>query len=945
MHLRAVTTEVIDDSLDRQNLTLLRKRFLQINHDRLLRTRMALTHQQEMLLDGLPLLFHCNHPMLPGFVSHSTPAGLSGFKVDKRQLSIGKAMARSFCLTGGHNGENIWGIYMMGSLGSLAQSKKSDFDVWLCHRPGLSKLALAELESKCKRITQWALTLRLEVHFFLMDCEAFRYGEQSGMDDESSGSAQRLLLLDEFYRTALYIGGRLPLWWFSPATREASYEAYTKELTEKRFVRQGTTLDFGGVSQIPDGEFIGAGIWQLYKAISSPYKSVLKLMLMEAYANDYPNITPLSMEYKRAVFNGELHVNELDPYVLAYRRIERYLKAEGDEVRLELARRCLYFKVNKPLTRPVSRRGKSWQRLLLESLIREWGWTEGDLRMLDNRSSWKTLRVKEERVQLVQALNHSYDTLQDFARRSGAARSISDRELKVLGRKLQAAFEKRPGKIDVVNPGISRDMTEEALTLFEQKDENGETTWQLFGSETGFDSPLKQSQSPVELLIWAHLNGLTSEHFRLDVSDAPSTNEAQIRRTLNLLEQWFPLPFKQADHDTFHHSATPSSVFMLINAAAEKPSPFGPEIHRLSDQSDPFSYGSLKENLVASVDVLVVNSWQEVSCQRFEGKAALIKALESYLELCMPGSHQAPPILAIDSVGFSHSALLTQRAKQWFHEVCACYFSTGKPPSTRYLFELAGRNYSLQYSGAKLVVLEHKSIEQLMHYLGEPQKLPSPIVVDNHALHNKPIKIIAKRMKTGGMCVFYQRKNKKLLMSVVDNHGSVIEFTSMYTPDMNSLHSLHAFMRETLHSINISVGDFFDFGVCPIEFFEIKEDDLHHLSAHQRNISPELSGSGAIQVGANVGVTQSGRFEYNFDCEGQCFPWSLLKQDIFHTVANHILELRKSHTYYPVFISSLNLDQCKEQLNANGELQISHYLRVKADLENKLNKALLNRKL
>jgi adenylate cyclase class 1 len=314
MHLhQAIDTNLVEDKPDRHSLAEVRKRFLRINSDRLHRTRLALTPQQDLFLCVLPLLFHCNHPMLPGYVSHGTPCGISGFKPSKSDINYGKAVSRSFCLTGGYHGEDIWSIFLMGSVGTLAQSSHSDFDVWLCHKPGLPAAALKELEQKCQRIGQWARTLRLDVHFFPMDCDAFRAGAALSLDAESSGSAQRMLLLDEFYRTALHLAGRLPLWWFIAPGRETEYDNLARELLGKRFLYPDTVLDFGPVHSIPDGEFIGAGIWQLYKAIGSPYKSALKLLLLEAYVHDYPGITPLALDYKQLVYSGGLPAHRALP--------------------------------------------------------------------------------------------------------------------------------------------------------------------------------------------------------------------------------------------------------------------------------------------------------------------------------------------------------------------------------------------------------------------------------------------------------------------------------------------------------------------------------------------------------------------------------------------------------------------------------------------------------
>ncbi len=91
----------------------------------------------------------------------------------------------------------------------------------------------------------------------------------------------------------------------------------------------------GNLAYIPPGEFIGAGLWQLFKGIESPYKSVLKLLLTEVYASEHPRVHCLSLRFKQAVFANRLDLDELDPYVVVYRRIEEYLIARSEPERLD----------------------------------------------------------------------------------------------------------------------------------------------------------------------------------------------------------------------------------------------------------------------------------------------------------------------------------------------------------------------------------------------------------------------------------------------------------------------------------------------------------------------------------------------------------------------------------------------------------------------------------
>jgi adenylate cyclase class 1 len=208
-----IPNKAIEDGFDRQNLAILRKRFLAVNADRLERMRQALSSRHQLILDTIPLLFHCNHPMMPGYISRETPCKIVGFKPSKPEVERARAIAKSFTVHYEPDlAEEITDIYVMGSVGTIAQSDRSDLDIWLCHSSGISRERLERLQKKCEKISQWAEEKKLEAHFFLMNDETFRSGELSSLDQESSGSAQKLLLLDEFFRSSIHLAGLMPLW-------------------------------------------------------------------------------------------------------------------------------------------------------------------------------------------------------------------------------------------------------------------------------------------------------------------------------------------------------------------------------------------------------------------------------------------------------------------------------------------------------------------------------------------------------------------------------------------------------------------------------------------------------------------------------------------------------------------------------------------------------------
>lgn len=69
-----------EEGVDRKTLKRLTDRFLEVNRQRWLRARSALTYRQQVVLDLLPLVFHLNHPALPGYADKDCPSGIACYE-------------------------------------------------------------------------------------------------------------------------------------------------------------------------------------------------------------------------------------------------------------------------------------------------------------------------------------------------------------------------------------------------------------------------------------------------------------------------------------------------------------------------------------------------------------------------------------------------------------------------------------------------------------------------------------------------------------------------------------------------------------------------------------------------------------------------------------------------------------------------------------------------
>ncbi len=938
--------------IDALELRAVKRRFLALNKDRLRRVQDSLQVRQRVFIQLLPLLFHINHPMLPGYLSKKTPCGISGYAPGKRCIQSARKLAKSFShRRRAQRRYSIHGLYLMGSTGTIAYSKSSDFDIWICHRPGLSEVDIAALQEKADGVQSWAESLNLEVHFFVMDDVSFRRQEHQQLSNENVGSSQHHLLLDEFYRTGLLVAGRYPVWWLVPAKHEQDYDAYVDKLIVNRFIKAADIVDFGGLSHLPIEEFFGATLWQLYKAVDSPYKSILKILLMEAYANQYPDIEMLAIRFKSAVHNAEAHLDQLDPYVMMCNTVEEYLFSRKELERLDLARRCFYFKVNEPMSKPDRGCEQSWRREAIRELVGVWGWSKAKLTLLDQRRQWKIKRVLEERHMLVDELTRSYRALSQFGREQGGDLAINSADLNLLGRKLYVAFERKAGKVEMINPGVSRDLSEERLSLHRIDDiQHG---WAIYRGnvltrDVAEHTPLKRTGSLLELLAWCHFNGLINRNpstISIQPSDC-SLSLWELRCILDCLQQMFPNgKTPESNMQSLEDQAIIRQAVLFINLAhdpMEKLTRNG--MHLVSERIDPLSYGGQWENLAVSFEMIAASSWGEVLTFRYSGHAALLDCLCDYFAWLPVTSGKVPPPVPCFSFSSSRGAIIARRLEALINEIGEFLYCNFWRKHARYALRIGQTYYVLQ---CEHDVPRHHELEShaaLLNYLGRPQVAFSPIRMDSQMLDDSPLGLILEQNRKDVLQMFYQVRGGRAQVYILDERGSLFHQRVAFHDRHTLLGQFQKFldnMRHRLRNMNVpySLQEDEDF-----LYYQISHDSQDQYVLEPVKITT-YSGTHRymdVQVIGHLEDEQHGSF--SIFCGNREFSALEYGNKLFGKVAEHITKKRQSGSNYPIYITDIDVNPTL-LINENPEgLQSVHFLNYKKRIESLLNEALQNGK-
>jgi len=914
-----------------QDLQTLKQRFKRLNEFRKQRVQEFLQPRQRIFLELLPLLFHCNFTTLPGYISSSTPAGIPEYNPDAETLHTAKQLAVNFNYT--RIPSHIYpieGLFLMGSVGSVAFSKTSDMDIWLCHQSDLSPGDINELQQKASALEVWAESLELEVHFFLIDSKQFRLGQNTPISTESSGQTQHYLLLEEFYRTAIYIAGKSPAWWLVPPHEENNYTRYINHLITKRFIPEHELIDFGGFEAVPASEFIGATLWHLYKALHSPHKSLLKLLLMECYASEYPQTEWLCLDIKKSVYQGDFMKVDLDPYLLIYQKVERYLQKAQTQQRLALARQSFYLKVMGSSNTTLDAQTRASRDLYIQQIAKRWNWPVSTIDELKQVQSWNIQKATEEHTVIVQQLTHCYRMIMGFAKDHVTPDQENNNDLKLIGRKLHSFLERKPGKIEIITTHAEIHAKENALSIVESNSDGKINGWGLYlkyvqMTTTANFEPIKKCRTLIETLCWLVINGLYHKHLLINFSsNSLQIPDSELRLTLRHIHHFFSHNFNfDAPLDIYQTQKMPLHSLIFINMGIS-------DIERLCVMSerrtDPLSYGIDRQCFIQTVSRISLSSWSDITTSHEDGLDGLFNCLTDIIN-----NHQKP--LSLKDVKFvcnspNRARDIIFRVEVIFSILVKLFSAPQQNQSLRYILP-GGTAFYVFQSVNKILSYKMLATEKLLlDEIGRPQEQFSSIHFDQTILENTPIRLIYSLNKPQVIQLFYYDNKTDISIYIIDEKGS------LYTQQHNKASVSHLLKHYAAFLESIINRTLFE-NFVDIEYYEIEKnsDDVFSCNQVQLNTTSLNQEFNLRIAGEDTGKGIS----YTIYCNEKEYSSLEHGNKVFYAAYQHILQFRNGKSHYPVYITDMDLPLTAFRISNPEQLQTIHYLNYKQKIEDKFN--------
>jgi adenylate cyclase class 1 len=350
--------------------------------------------------------------------------------------------------------------------------------------------------------------------------------------------------------------------------------------------------------------------------------------------------------------------------------------------------------------------------------------------------------VREAHNELLDAMMQSYRNLIRFARRNNLSVSASPQDIGVLTRKLYAAFEALPGKVTLVNPQISPDLSEPNLTfIFVPPGRANRTGWYLYNRAPSMDSiishqPLEYNRYLNKLVAWAWFNGLLTSRTRLFIKGNEVVDLAKLQEMVADVSHHFPLRLPAPTPKALYSPCEIRHLAIIVNLEYDPTAAFRNQVvHFDFRKLDVFSFGEQQNCLVGSVDLLYRNSWNEVRTLHFNGEQAMIEALKTILGKM----HQdaAPP----DSVEvFCYSqhlrGLIRTRVQQLVSECIELRLSSTRQETGRFkALRVSGQTWGLFFERLNVSV---QKLENAIEFYG---------AISHNKLHGLSVQVETNHVK------------------------------------------------------------------------------------------------------------------------------------------------------------------------------------------------------
>ncbi|MDR3135169.1 MAG: class I adenylate cyclase [Deltaproteobacteria bacterium] len=538
------------------------------------------------VFDLAPTLLHYNHPDLPGYLGHpDTPHGVvaySKWEMQANEVPIGPWSDIV-------SDPVVECLVLIGSSGSVGHTVRSDLDYWVCYRhERLNGQSLGLFKEKLHAVSRWASEAHnTEANFYLVNLAELAKGRiDHSWGEEAEGEVAPHLLMEELYRTILFVAGRFPFWCVWPEGRtQEEYQEAAKVLAPLDWDNSPPTyVDLGFPTKPPPQEYLASAMWLAHKAETDPFKGVIKMVpILEAVETDFQS--PLICDLvKSEITNNALSNFAVDPYIITIDRVAAFCSTHLSPEHAELARSASVLKV----LGLTGKEGDQIQRTILSpsklrvltKWINDWGWPPDRLGHLAAYDQW----TERERLSLgsdilMMLLGVYMRISSHLINRFPGQVNAQDEQLAPFAARILGRQRGLEATVDLLPSDLHRNSLSKRMVL-QQDVLTGQ--WSLYNLKLGNNQALEaeplagldpdsgdvifQCERVAKAAAWLVRNQLYSPDLELTVTDSFGVTTEMVHSYLEALNSCFPpLEFYSLDPDTIFQVGAKGQILIAFN--------------------------------------------------------------------------------------------------------------------------------------------------------------------------------------------------------------------------------------------------------------------------------------------------------------------------------------------------------------------------------------------
>jgi len=765
-----------------------RQLFLNYNQAKFDRFQQMMTSTAvRRVINSIPFFLSVNEKRIPGYVEGQVPCGIVNYSpdTDTRRFIQGKFHLQKVEVS--HGRPFIEMLAVMGSIGTIAYNKKSDFDYWVCVDKGsVSPEMLAAFQKKIDAVQQWVIReIKTDVHLFINDIDSVKNNIYAEDDEEAFGSTSGAVLKDEFYRSSIIVAGKIPFWWVVPRhTHNAEYMQMINSLPDE--MRQFHFVDLGNLQSITKEDFLGAALFQIIKSLGNPFKSILKIGVLEKYLFSHNSLPLLSQKVKSSIHREKITNTILDSYILMFEAVYDYYESIlEDRKLLKILRQNLYLKIDPRLSKYAAMKEKGrlpYKVSIMFTYTQEWGWSAAEIKDLDSFENWDYSRIMDYWNRVQKFMLMTYQNIYRQFPKMNLQDRISESDFKLLSRKIKSHFSSSADKID--DYVTFKDTPSESILYMEPLEKiPGQYEWRLFkrdteSGRTACTSTLKIEKSLIKLIAWTSINQIFDPSFsRLKVESGYSRiDQNLVQEMLTQISGLFTGSGTRLRNEYFLNQAFTMQNMLILNFNIEH-----------ADQ-------------IKTIHHIYRTSWGEAYINEYNSEEDIIPLLERVLRDGLKLRRDFDSTCAI--VSPEPYSKIYRSIEKLFREAYDFMVldRTGRP---KRLVTRVGMQYVSFYREKEKV--SSVSFPDLIRMLTTITLKPKKLVMNRFFGEDSRMTILEDIMRTrkeNSLSIVFEEREKYVLVYLANEKGNLFTFIQQRDLEEQFLVSIYRLCKNTVSRIN-----------------------------------------------------------------------------------------------------------------------------------------------